>query len=302
MSSTRRSSPRTRGVRGCMVIKPHGYAIWEQIQRRAGPAVQGDRPRQRLLSAADPQELPRRRPSTSRASRRSARRHALRLRRDGKLTSSRAEARGGAGRSGRPPRRSSGTIFAKWIQSYRDLPLLINQWANVMRWEMRTRLFLRTAEFLWQEGHTAHATAGRGRGRNAADARRVRATSWKSHGGAGDPRPQDRARALRRRAARPMHRGDDAGRQGAAGRHQPQSSARTSPRPFDIKFQNQSTSRELRAGRPRGASSTRLIGALIMAHCDDDGLVLPPRARADPGGHRADLQERRRARRGDGNC
>ena len=71
-------------------------------------------------------------------------------------------------------------MYAKWIQSYRDLPLLINQWANVVRWEMRTRLFLRTAEFLWQEGHTAHATRGRGRGGDAADARRLPHASWKS--------------------------------------------------------------------------------------------------------------------------
>ncbi|MEJ7663026.1 MAG: aminoacyl--tRNA ligase-related protein [Hymenobacter sp.] len=66
------------------------------------------------------------------------------------------------------------STYKNWMQSYRDLPLLINQWANVVRWEMRTRLFLRTAEFLWQEGHTAHATADRGRGRNPPDARRVR--------------------------------------------------------------------------------------------------------------------------------
>jgi prolyl-tRNA synthetase len=74
-------------------------------------------------------------------------------------------------------------MFAKWVQSYRDLPLLINQWANVVRWEMRTRLFLRTAEFLWQEGHTAHATADEADGRDDEDARRLRRrsprTSWR---------------------------------------------------------------------------------------------------------------------------
>jgi prolyl-tRNA synthetase len=67
-----------------------------------------------------------------------------------------------------------GAMYAKWVQSYRDLPILINQWANVVRWELRTRLFLRTTEFLWQEGHTAHATAEEARGRDAADARRLR--------------------------------------------------------------------------------------------------------------------------------
>ena len=71
------------------------------------------------------------------------------------------------------------TYFAKWVQSYRDLPLLLNQWANVVRWELRPRLFLRTTEFLWQEGHTCHATRGRrARLRRADPPRRLRATSW----------------------------------------------------------------------------------------------------------------------------
>ena len=72
-----------------------------------------------------------------------------------------------------------GEYMAKWIQSYRDLPLLLNQWANVVRWELRTRLFLRSSEFLWQEGHTAHATAGRGVGlRRCASSPTSTATSW----------------------------------------------------------------------------------------------------------------------------
>ena len=87
--------------------------------------------------------------------------HRLEAGRDGKLVPGR-RARGAAGRAADLARRSSARSFAKWVQSYRDLPLLINQWANVVRWEMRTRLFLRTTEFLWQEGHTAHATARRG--------------------------------------------------------------------------------------------------------------------------------------------
>ena len=81
-----------------------------------------------------------------------------------------------------------GATFAKWVQSYRDLPLLINQWANVVRWEMRTRLFLRTAEFLWQEGHTAHATQRGGRRGDDADARRLRRVRRGVHGDAGASR------------------------------------------------------------------------------------------------------------------
>ena len=121
--------------------------------------------------------------------------------------------------SGRRRETIIGATFAKWVQSYRDLPLLINQWANVVRWEMRTRLFLRTTEFLWQEGHTAHATAGRGARRDAADARRLRRLRRGVHGDAGDQGREDRERALPRRGRHLLHRGDDAGPQGAAGRH-----------------------------------------------------------------------------------
>ena len=96
-----------------------------------------------------------------------------------------------------------GATFAKWVQSYRDLPLLINQWANVVRWEMRTRLFLRTAEFLWQEGHTAHADARRGRRGDDEDARRLRRLRRELHGDARHPGREDRGRALPRRRARP---------------------------------------------------------------------------------------------------
>ena len=149
-------------VRGCMVIKPHGYAIWEKMQRGPRPHVQGHRPRQRLLPAVHSQVVPGHGRADGRGLRQGVRRrHALPP-------------------QGRSPARASRSIptakleeeliirptsetiiwntYKNWIQSYRDLPLLINQWCNVVRWEMRTRLFLRTAEFLWQEGHTAHAT------------------------------------------------------------------------------------------------------------------------------------------------
>ena len=92
-------------------------------------------------------------------------------------------------------------MYAKWIQSYRDLPLLINQWANVVRWELRTRLFLRTTEFLWQEGHTAHATEAEAEEETLHDARAVPQLHGAVDGDAGAHRPQDRQRAVRRRAA-----------------------------------------------------------------------------------------------------
>ena len=112
-----------------------------------------------------------------------------------------------------------GAMYAKWVQSYRDLPILINQWANVVRWEMRTRLFLRTTEFLWQEGHTAHAT------REEAVEETLRmldvyATFAQDYMAMPvDPRRKDRRRALSRRGQHLQHRSHDAGPQSAAGRH-----------------------------------------------------------------------------------
>ena len=110
-------------------------------------------------------------------------------------------------------------MYAKWVQSYRDLPILINQWANVVRWEMRTRLFLRTTEFLWQEGHTAHATQEEAEEETLkmldvyADFRR------ELHGHAGDQGRKDGRRAVPRRGGHLHHRSHDAGPQGPAGRH-----------------------------------------------------------------------------------
>ena len=131
-----------------MVIRPNGYGIWELMQRALDAHVQGDRAQNAYFPLLIPESFLKKEaehvegfaPETGRG-------HARR----------RQEARGAAGR---PPdlRDDHLPMFAKWVQSYRDLPLLINQWANVVRWEMRTRLFLRTTEFLWQEGHTAHET------------------------------------------------------------------------------------------------------------------------------------------------
>ena len=101
-----------------------------------------------------------------------------------------------------------GATFARWVQSYRDLPILINQWANVVRWELRTRLFLRTTEFLWQEGHTVHATAEEASEETRQHARRVRRVRRGLDGDAGDQGREDRRRAVprRRRAPTPSKR------------------------------------------------------------------------------------------------
>ena len=120
-----------------------------------------------------------------------------------------------------------GHVYAKWIQSYRDLPVLINQWNNVVRWELRTKLFLRTLEFFWQEGHTAHATARGSRSRNAADAGYLRRFCRQRSGDPGHPRPQVASRRrFAGRGSNLLHRSDDGRRQGAAVRHVAQPGAK----------------------------------------------------------------------------
>ena len=167
-----------------------------------------------------------------------------------------------------------GDAFQRWIKSYRDLPLLINQWANVVRWEMRTRLFLRTTEFLWQEGHTAHADRDDAVAETLKmlevyrDVRRRRARH------AGDRGREAGQRTLPRRRQHLLDRSDDAGRQGAAGRHVALS-RHALRRGAEIQFQN--AQGQLRYCHTTSwGVSTRLIGGVIMTHGDDDGLRLPP--------------------------
>jgi prolyl-tRNA synthetase len=165
--------------------------------------------------------------------------------------------------------------YKNWIQSYRDLPLLINQWANVMRWEMRTRPFLRTAEFLWQEGHTAHATQKEA----IEEAERMLevyadfAENWMAM-----PVIKGRKTASERFAgARETYcieamMQDGLALQAGTSHYLGQNFAKA----FDVQFLNKEGKQEFVYATSWGVS-TRLIGALIMAHSDDDGLVLPPR-------------------------
>src|SRR5579862_1425545 len=149
------------GVRGCMVIKPHGYAIWEKMQRALDQMFKDTGHVNAYFPLFIPKSFLAREEEMATGF---AKECAV-------VTHYRLKAIPGRGIEVDPEARleeelivrpTSETIiwhtYKNWIQSYRDLPLLINQWANVVRWEMRTRLFLRTAEFLWQEGHTAHAT------------------------------------------------------------------------------------------------------------------------------------------------
>ena len=263
-------------VRGCMVIKPWGYGLWENVQR----ALDGMFKETGHENAYFPLFIP------LSFFQKEAEHVEGFAKECAVVTHRRLEAAPGgelrpAGELEEPliVRPTSETIigamFAKWVQSYRDLPVLINQWANVVRWEMRTRLFLRTTEFLWQEGHTAHATAGEARDETmrmldvyerfareymALPVIKGEKASWERFPGAVstysiEAMMQDR-KAL----------------QAGTSHFLGQNFARAS----GIKFQTKEGGEEL-AWTTSWGVSTRLIGALVMAHSDDDGLVVPPR-------------------------
>lgn len=165
--------------------------------------------------------------------------------------------------------------YKDWIQSYRDLPLLINQWANVVRWEMRTRLFLRTAEFLWQEGHTAHATAEEAI-QEAEKMLHVYADFVENYMALpvmkGVKTPNERfAGALETYCIEALMQ-DGKALQAGTSHFLGQNFAKA----FDVKFLTKENRQEFVWATSWGVS-TRLIGALVMAHSDDQGLVLPPR-------------------------
>ncbi len=168
-------------VKGCMVIKPNGYAVWERLQRELDDRIKATGHQNIYLPLLIPQSF---------------------LQKEAEhvegFSPELAVVTHAGGKELEEPyviRPTSETIvghfFAKWIQSYRDLPLLINQWANVVRWEMRTRLFLRTTEFLWQEGHTAHSSRQEALEEVLANAGCIRGCCGKRDGDAGNPGRQD---------------------------------------------------------------------------------------------------------------
>jgi len=165
--------------------------------------------------------------------------------------------------------------YKDWIKSYRDLPLLINQWANVVRWEMRTRLFLRTAEFLWQEGHTAHATRQEAI-EEAQQMQRVYATFAEEFMAMpviqGAKSANERFAGAEDTLTIEALMQDGKALQAGTSHFLGQNFAKA----FDVKFSNQNNKEEYVWATSWGVS-TRLVGGLIMTHSDDDGLVLPPR-------------------------
>ncbi|MCK6438653.1 MAG: proline--tRNA ligase [Planctomycetes bacterium] len=168
-----------------------------------------------------------------------------------------------------------GHMYAQWVQSWRDLPILINQWANVMRWEMRTRIFLRTSEFLWQEGHTVHETA------EEAQEETLRMLDvYKSFSEdflatpvlAGEKTRRERFPGANHTYTIEAMMQDGKALQNGTSHNLGQNFSKA----FNVSFEGRDQKREFAYGTSWGVS-TRLIGALIMTHSDDEGLILPPR-------------------------
>jgi prolyl-tRNA synthetase len=252
-------------VRGSMVIRPWGYAIWERMQRalddmfketghenayfpllipmsfieREAEHVEGFKPELAVVTHAGGKEL------------------------EEELAI----------------RPTSETViyhmYAKWVQSYRDLPILMNQWANVMRWELRTRLFLRTAEFLWQEGHTAHASMEEAEEETLRmlGVYRTFQEDWMAMPPlTGLKSDSERfAGAVRTYATEALMK-DNKALQAGTSHNLGQNFAKQ----FDLKFQNIEGEEEFAYNTSWGVS-TRLVGGLVMTHGDDNGLVLPPK-------------------------
>ncbi len=265
-------------VRGCMVIKPYGYAIWETIQAELDRRFKENGVKNAYFPLLIPKSfLSREAEHVEGFAKECAVVTHHRLMNDpkGKGVVVDPKARLEEELIIRP---TSETIiwstYKNWISSYRDLPILCNQWCNVMRWEMRTRLFLRTAEFLWQEGHTAHATEEEAENYAAtmldvyADfAEKVMAIPVVK----GVKSPNERfAGALNTYSIEAMMQ-DGKALQAGTSHFLGQNFAKS----FDVTFLNKENKFEYVWATSWGVS-TRLMGALIMTHSDDNGLVLPP--------------------------
>ncbi len=252
-------------VKGCMVLRPYGYGIWEKIQRSLDREFKATGHQNAAFPLFIPMSFMQKEAEHVEG-----------------FSPQLAVVTHGGGKKLEEPlvvRPTSETViwsmYKKWINSHRDLPLLINQWANVVRWEMRTRLFLRTTEFLWQEGHTAHATA------KEAEEETLQMLGIY-------------ARFAEETMALPVLRGLKSDAEKFAGAEQTYSieamtgdkkalQAGTShylgqnfSKAFDVTFQNEKGERQLVYATSWGVS-WRLIGGLVMAHGDDQGLALPPK-------------------------
>lgn len=252
-------------VKGCMVIRPNGYSVWEQIQRELDRRIKKTGVRNAYFPVFIPESF---------------------LKKEAEHVEGFAPQCAVVTYAGAKDleeklvvRPTSETIinsmFAKWIQSYRDLPMLINQWANVVRWEMRTRLFLRTTEFLWQEGHTCHATP-----EEAEEEARLMLKVYTDFAEEvlampvlpGQKSESEKfAGALRTYCIEAMMQDKKALQAGTS--HNLSSNFAQA---FETKFLDKDGKQKLVHQTSWGVS-TRLIGGVIMTHSDDKGLILPPR-------------------------
>ena len=253
-------------VKGCMVIRPYGYAIWELIQAGLDKRIKATGHVNAYFPLLIPQSL---------------------LLKEAEHVEGFAPqvawvTKGGTEELEEPlvirPTSEAiiGTMYAKWIQSWRDLPVLINQWANIVRWEKVTRLFLRTTEFLWQEGHTAHETA------EEAEAETLKIlfevykdfveTELAMPVMAGRKSDSEKFAGADRTYSIEALMGDGRALQAATSHNLGQNFAKA----FGIQFQARDKSLQHIWGTSWGIT-TRLIGGLIMVHGDDNGLVFPPR-------------------------
>src|SRR5246500_364039 len=251
-------------VKGCMVIKPNGYAVWEVLQRELDTRFKATGHQNAYFPLLIPQSF--------------LQKEAEHV--EGFAPELAVVTHAGGKKLEEPYviRPTSETIighfFAKWIRSHRDLPLLLNQWANVLRWELRPRMFLRTSEFLWQEGHTAHATSAEALAetmlaldiyQDAAVEKAALATV------PGEKTPSERFAGAERTFTIEAMMRDGRALQAGTSHYMGTNFAAA----FGITYTSESGTAELCHTTSWGMT-TRMIGALVMTHGDDKGLVLPP--------------------------
>ena len=251
-------------VKGCMVIRPNGYGIWERMQRALDDMFKATGHQNAYFPLFIPESYL----------------HKEKEHVEGFAHEFAVVTHGGGKKLEEPlvVRPTSETIiysmFAKWVQSYRDLPILMNQWANVVRWEMRTRLFLRTTEFLWQEGHTAHVTHDEAE----IETRTMLGVYRDFMEGyiampviTGLKTDSERfAGALRTYSCEAMMQDNKALQAGTS-----HNLGQNFSKAFDLKFQSEQGTTEYAWNTSWGVS-TRMVGGLVMTHGDDSGLRVPP--------------------------
>ncbi len=252
-------------VKGCMVIRPYGYAIWELIQQALDQRIKATGHVNAYFPLFIPESL---------------------LMKEADHVEGFAPQVAWVTRGGdedleerlivRPTSEVIvGTMYSKWVQSWRDLPILINQWANVVRWEKVTRLFLRTTEFLWQEGHTAHETEEEAEAETRkmlAVYKEVAETELAVPVVDGQKTDSEKFAGAVRTYSIEALMGDGRALQAGTSHNLGQNFAKA----FDVTFQARDKSLQYVWGTSWGVT-TRLVGALIMTHGDDSGLILPPR-------------------------